>query len=70
MLLGESLRLVQVCVSLSDDATRRCEFKALESGMRAFGRHGAWAVTMDERGEFELEVGTVHVVPAWQWLLE
>lgn len=68
-MLGEPLRLVQVCVSLRDNATRRRELKALESGMRALGCREAWVVTMDERNELKVDGGTVHVMPAWEWLL-
>lgn len=68
-LLSEPLRLVQVCVSLRDDVTRKRELRALKAAIRLLGCSEAWIVTMDESGEFETGPGIVHVVPAWEWLL-
>lgn len=68
-LVGEPLRLVQVCVSLSDEATRKRELRALDAAMASFGCREAWIVTMDEQQDFTTGSGEVHVVPAWKWLL-
>lgn len=68
-LLGEPLQLVQVSVGLHDGTTRRRELRALDAAMNTFGCSESWAVTMDERDELAVDAGTVHVVPAWEWLL-
>lgn len=69
VLLGEPLRLVQVCVSMGESATRRRELRALSAAMGTFWCSEAWAVTMDGREDIVVDAGTVHVVPAWEWLL-
>ena len=69
VLLDEPLELVQVCLSLGDDITQKRELAALSAAMRKFGRDDATLVTLDERDDVTLPEGTVHVVPAWEWLL-
>ncbi|WP_130811745.1 ATP-binding protein [Olsenella sp. Marseille-P4559] len=69
VLLGEGVRLYQVCTSLSNEQTRSRELRALEVGMERFSCDEAWVVTMDERRDIRVSRGTVHVVPAWEWLL-
>lgn len=68
-ILGEPLQLVQVSVSLRDETTRRRELKALEVAMGSLGCSEAWVVTMDESDELAVGASTVHVVPAWEWLI-
>jgi predicted AAA+ superfamily ATPase len=66
---GERTMLVQVSVDVSDDRTRGRELSALDRGMERFGVHDAWLVTEDSEGEFEVANGTVHMAPAWKWLI-
>ncbi len=68
-LLGGGSELVQATVSLADPATRRREVEGLRAGMRALGEREGWIVTLDEQEEIAVPEGSVHVVPAWRWLL-
>ncbi len=65
----EATMLVQVCFDLSDEATAQREFKALEGAMTRFKLKDGYIVTMDEEYDVENAAGTIHVVPAWKWLL-
>lgn len=69
VLVGEPVELYQVCVSLQEDGTARRELAALSAAMKAFGREESWIITMDEKRDILVDDGTVHVVPAWRWLL-
>lgn len=69
VLVDQQMRLYQVCTDLADEATRKREVQALEMGMEKFDCHEGWIVTMDEQGELTVPKGTIHVVPAWDWLL-
>lgn len=68
--VGEAWLLVQACASLADGGTRRRELAALRAGMAEFGVDEGWVVTLDESEEVDVPEGTVHVVPAWRWLLD
>lgn len=67
---GQAYELYQVCFSMRDDATREREFSALEEAMSRFDLDCGWVITMDEEGDFAREMGTIHVVPAWKWMLQ
>lgn len=69
VLAGEAWRLVQASTSLADPRTRRRELEGLRAGMRAFSVAESWVVTLDEEEDVPVPEGTVHVVPAWRWLL-
>ena len=61
---------MQVAWSLEDEATRARELRALEHAMDELQLRTALLVTADESETVKLAAGTVHVVPAWAWLLE
>jgi len=63
-------RLVQVCASLAEPATRTRELRALTEAMRETGLRVAEIVTLHEEETIATDAGTVAVVPAWRWLLE
>ena len=69
-LLGDVFRLVQVSVDLSNPKTRQRELSALEAAMEKYGIDESTVVTMDSEETVETKSGTVHVVPAWKWLLD
>ena len=69
-LLQEAWQLVQVSCSLADAKTRRREVRALEAAMPLYGVNESWIVTLDETETIETATGTIHVVPAWSWLLD
>lgn len=51
----EPFQLVQVCVSLQNESTRKREFAALETAMRRFGLAEGTIVTMDEEYDVPVE---------------
>lgn len=61
--------LFQACVTLAEQQTREREVHALERGMSALGLAEGTIVTFDEREEITTPAGTIHVLPAWEWLL-
>lgn len=69
-LLGDVFRLVQVSVDLVNPKTRKREVSALDAAMEKYGIDEATIVTMDTEETVATEVGTIHVVPAWKWLLD
>ena len=68
-LADRAVQLVQVAYSVENDATLTREMSALAEAMARFGVGEGTVVTLDEQGEIELPEGTVHIVPAWRWLL-
>lgn len=62
--------LIQVCADLSDPETRARELRALQAAMVERGHAASWIVTLEEEDTISLPEGTVHVVPAWRWLLD
>lgn len=69
-LLGEQHRIIQVSCSLSDEKTYKREIAGMRAGMRQMKESEGWVVTLYDEEEIEVEEGTIHVVPAWKWLLE
>ena len=69
-LFQEAYELVQVSTSLADPATRARELRACARAMARFGLDAATVVTMDEQEEVAVAEGTIHVIPAWRWLLD
>ena len=61
--------LFQASASLADPETREREVRALTEGMRELSVTESTIVTMNESETLEVESGTVHVVPAWEWLM-
>lgn len=70
VLVGDALRLIQVTISLEDEKTAKREISALACAMERFGQDESWIVTMDQKEDRKLSSGTIHIVPAWEWLLE
>ena len=64
------IRLIQVCMDLSDDETRKRELRSLDEAMRELDVKESSIVTLDQSEELTLESGRVHVVPIWSFLLE
>lgn len=64
-------RLIQVTWNMDDEETRRREITGLTEAANATGCHNLLIITADNNEEITLDDGrTIHVVPAWQWLLE
>lgn len=68
-LLGSATRLVQVSFSVEQASTREREASALREAMARFSTRDGFIVTMSEEDEFACDEGTLHVVPAWKWLI-
>jgi len=62
--------LVNVCYDLDDFDTKKREFDGLNEAMRFTDQKASFLVTMYEEGEEKLENGTVHIVPARNFLLD
>lgn len=68
-LLGDVHSLVQVSVGMESDKTRKRELSALEAGMGKYDISESTLVTLDAEEVIKTESGTIHVEPAWKWLL-
>ena len=62
--------LVQVCADVSQPETRAREFRAVSAAMTELGLDQATLVTLAHEESVKTEVGRVHVIPAWRWLLD
>lgn len=59
----------QVTVSISDAKTRKREISGLQEAMNTYGLSEGYIITMDEKETIQLGDDTIHVVPAWEWML-
>lgn len=62
-------RLVQVCASMADPATRARELVALRDAMQERRVQQGEIVTLDEAETLTVAEGEIRLVPAWAWLL-
>lgn len=67
--LGEASSLVQVCLDLERESTRKREVSALQEAMARFDARESAIVTLDEEKTLETPEGVIHILPAWKWLL-
>jgi uncharacterized protein len=65
-----SIRLIQVCESLVDPGTRNREVASLSQAMAETGNNTGIIVSRKEEEEIHVENGTIHIVPAWRFLLD
>lgn len=64
-------RLIQVTWDMSDADTRQREIDGLLEAAEATGCRNLFIITADSCEEITLDSGaTIHVLPAWRWLLE
>lgn len=61
--------LIQVTWDMSDDNTREREINGLLEASRATGCDKLTIITIDEESAFEINGKTIHVMPAWKWVL-
>jgi hypothetical protein len=66
---GRHKLLVQVCESLAAESTRKRELSALSDAMTELEEKSAFLVTRDEDEELVSGDTTIHVIPAWRFLL-
>lgn len=64
-----SLKLIQVCETLSDPQVRERETRGLESAWTALGDASAFIVTREDEGEITTASGRIRILPAWRFLL-
>lgn len=63
--------LIQVTWNMDDDATRQREINGLIEASDATGCRNLLIITADSSEEIKLDDDrTIHIVPAWQWLLQ
>ncbi|MBL7662835.1 ATP-binding protein [bacterium] len=65
--ISNKYKLIQVCESLKNEATRRRELRGLQSAMRELSIKHEQIVSMDEREEIKLPEGLIQVIPAWEF---
>ena len=66
---GIAYELIQVSLSMENEATRQREVSALQEAMARFEKNAATIITLDEESNINVPEGVIHVVPAWKWLL-
>lgn len=59
----------QVTVSLSDEKTRKRELEGLKEAMQVYHLSEGVIITMDEKETLVTDYGTIHIIPAWEWML-
>jgi len=62
-------QLMQVCFSISDEATRKREIKALLKASEELRCENLTIITWDEEGEEKSDSKIIKIVPLWKWLL-
>lgn len=60
---------IQVSYSMDDVTTRERELGALTKFLKAFPEYEGWVITRDHEEEVSLTGHTIHILPAWKWLL-
>ena len=60
----------QVTISMADPKTRQREFEGLLEAMRAYGLSEGFIITMEEKEEASIDGKAIHVLPAWEWMLQ
>jgi predicted AAA+ superfamily ATPase len=67
--LGQASGIIQVCADLTAPETRMRELRALGEAMEELNVPEGAIVTLHERDRIEIRGRTVHIIPAWEWLL-
>jgi uncharacterized protein len=60
---------IQVCFDPEDEKTLRREISSLEAAMREFELTKSVIITMNESKTLEVDMGTITLVPLYEWLL-
>jgi predicted AAA+ superfamily ATPase len=67
---GKASVLFQVCYNLSALKARERELRALVAAMDETKLKEAWIISYEEEETLTLEHKTIHIVPAYKWLLQ
>jgi predicted AAA+ superfamily ATPase len=62
--------LIQACESLAEPQTRKREIAALSEAMAELGLKTGTIVTRNDDEQIKTDVGTIDIIPAWQFLLD
>ena len=62
-------RLIQVSYQIGDEEIRKREVDGLLEAAQATGCRGLTIVTMEAEAEWKEQDMSIHVVPAWKWML-
>ena len=57
-------------ISMTDPKTRQREFEGLLEAMQAYGLKEGFIITMEEKEEAHFDEKAIHVLPAWEWMLQ
>ncbi|WP_165062803.1 ATP-binding protein [Adlercreutzia sp. ZJ154] len=68
-LASEPYALMQVSLTLENERTRAREVGSLAAAMSATRLARGTIITLREEDRFEIDEGTIEVVPAWKWFL-
>lgn len=60
---------IQVCSDPNDEKTVRREMSALDSAMKEYDLKEGLIITMNDAGTLKREIGTITLVPLYEWLL-
>lgn len=55
---------------MTDPKTRQREFEGLLEAMQAYGLKEGFIITMEEKEEAHFDEKAIHVLPAWEWMLQ
>ncbi|MGC4129023.1 MAG: ATP-binding protein [Bergeyella sp.] len=61
---------IQVCYSFSTEKTKKREISGLLDALNAYNLQSGLIITDDTEEELIIEDKTIHIIPAWKWLLE
>jgi len=62
--------LIQVSWDIADERTYKREIRALTEAMDELEMKTAYIVTHNDENEVLVEDKTIHIIPAWKWMLE
>jgi len=67
---GDVNRIIQVCESLADAATREREIRSITHAMEALGLHESTIITRNEKDLLKSGNYQIYILPFWQWAIE
>jgi uncharacterized protein len=68
--IPEEKLLIQVSYSIKEVETYEREIKGLQQAMKEFDISESYIITYNEEETITSDYGTIHIIPAWLWLLE
>ena len=60
----------QVTVKMDDEKTRKREIEGLQEAMDIYDLSEGYIITLNEKEELTVDGKTVHIIPAWEWMLK